>query len=113
MVIESDPPAEIFVDGEASGRAGPGAPLRVRFDDYGTREVVARAPGHLPQRQAVELSLPWYQVFPFGFLADVLWPGTIHDDHPVSFRLEPRPAPSGAASVASRAETFAPGGAPK
>lgn len=113
LVIESEPAAEIYLDGEAQGQAEPGKPLRIPFDDYGTREVVARAPGHLPRREAVELSVPWYQIFPIGFVADVLWPGTIHDEHPFSLRLDVRPTPTDAAGVAERAEAFAPGGAPE
>ena len=113
LVIDSEPAAEIFLDGEAVGRAEPGRPLRVPFDDYGTREVIARAKGHLPRREAIELSVPWYQVFPLGFFADVLWPGTIHDEHPLTLRLRVRPTPTDAAGVAARAEAFAPGGAPE
>ncbi|MBL4845773.1 MAG: hypothetical protein JKY65_09620 [Planctomycetes bacterium] len=109
FVIETSEPAEVFVDGDWVGSTSPQAPVRVAFDDYGTRQVTARAPGFLPSRRAVELDVPWYQVFPLGLFSDVLWPGTIRDVHSVRITLERRGEPRPASEVAREARSFAEG----
>lgn len=107
LVIETSEPAEVFVDGERVGTSTAEAPARLSFDDYGTRQVTARASGFVPARKAVELSVPWYQVFPLGFFSDVLWPGTIHDEHRVHLTLTRRGEPRPAEDVAREAKAFA------
>ena len=109
LVIETDPPAEVFVDGDYVAATTSGSLVRVAFDDYGTRQVTARAQGYLPTRQAVELDVPWYQVFPLGLFSDVLWPGTIRDEHRVLIKLERRAEPRPASEVATEAKAFAEG----
>jgi hypothetical protein len=107
LVIETSEPAEVFVDGERIGISTADAPARIAFDDYGTRRVTARAAGFVPAQRAVELAVPWYQVFPLGFFSDVLWPGTIHDEHRVRLTLTRRGEPRPADTVAREAKAFA------
>jgi len=107
LVIETSEPAEVFVDGERIGTSTAEAPARLPFDDYGTRQVTARAPGFVPEQRAVELSVPWYQVFPLGFFSDVLWPGTIRDEHRVLLTLTRRGEPRPADEIAREAQAFA------
>ncbi|MGE0707054.1 MAG: PEGA domain-containing protein [Planctomycetota bacterium] len=107
LVIESDPDGvEVFVDGTLAGVTSGGAPVKVPFDFYGTRQVVARRAGYRPFRRNVELCVPWWQVFPLGLFSDVLWPGTIRDEHRVRVRLERRPPPPPAEEEVERAEAL-------
>jgi hypothetical protein len=110
LVIETSEPAEVFVDGDSIGHTTPETPARLPFDDYGTRCVTARAPGFLPARQAFELEVPWYQVFPLGLVSDVLWPGTIRDEHLLRITLERRGEPRPASEVADEAKALSEGG---
>ena len=107
LVIETSEPAEVFVDGERIGTTTAEAPARLAFDDYGTRQVTARAPGFVPEQRAFELAVPWYQVFPLGFFSDVLWPGTIHDEHRLLLTLTRRGEPRPADAIAREAKAFA------
>lgn len=107
LIVRSDPPgAAIYVDGELKGVAGAKG-LSVPFEAYGTRAVVARLEGHVPRRAFVELSVPWYQVFPLGLFSDLLWPGTIVDEHQAALKLTPRGAPAAAKTLATEAQHFA------
>lgn len=110
LMLRTDPPqAEVWVDGRHRGTT----PVAVPFESYGTREVVARKPGHVPARVEVELSPPWWQLPPFDLFTDLLWPGTIEDRHePPPLQLERREAPvESAEEVAARARRFAAEGA--
>lgn len=107
LIVETSEPAEVFVDGERIGTSSAEAPARLAFDDYGTRQVTARASGFVPAREAVELEVPWYQVFPLGFFSDVLWPGTIRDEHRVRLTLTRRGEPRPADAIAREAKAFA------
>lgn len=107
LVVETSEPAEVFVDGERIGTSSAEAPVRLAFEDYGTRQVTARAPGFTPARSAFELEVPWYQVFPIGFFSDVLWPGTIRDEHLLRLTLTRRGEPRPANEIASEAKAFA------
>jgi hypothetical protein len=107
MLVRCDPPqAEIFLDGHLEGRADADGRLEIPFDNYGTRTLVARAPGYVPTRQSVELEVPWYQVFPLGLFSDLLWPGTIRDDHSVDVTLVRRGKPRPAAELEAEASQF-------
>ena len=110
LVIETSEPAEVFVDGDLIGTTTLELPIRLAFEDYGTRQVTARAEGFLPARKAVELEVPWYQIIPLGLFSDVLWPGTIRDEHRVRIMLTRRGEPRAASEVASEARAFAEGG---
>ncbi len=103
LLVRSDPPgAAIYVDGAYLGEA----PVELPFDTYGTRTVLARRPGYTPVRRLVALDPPWYQYFPFDLVTDLLWPGTIHDVHDVTVRLERRGEPADPEALERRAERF-------
>ncbi|MCO5165802.1 MAG: PEGA domain-containing protein [Planctomycetes bacterium] len=104
LVIETDPPgAELFVDGREVGTTAEGAPVRVTFDAYGTRTVVARRRGHVPLRRTVTLDPPWWQLFPFDVFTDLLWLGTLRDEHRLELALTPRAAPDEPEALEARA----------
>lgn len=109
LVVRSDPPgARIFLDGAPRGET----PAAIPFTYYGTREVVLRAPGRKTKRVVVHLDAPWYELMPIDFFAEVLWPGTIRDEHVVEVVLEPAP-PAGDAdleALETRAEAQRRGG---
>ena len=103
LVVQTTPPgARVYVDGVDQGVASPEG-LRVPFEHYRTLEVVARLAGHTPARRLVEVEAPWWQVFPIGLAPDVLWPGTIKDEHPVRLELAPREPPPAASELEARA----------
>ncbi|HBP22047.1 MAG TPA: hypothetical protein DEA08_30220 [Planctomycetes bacterium] len=107
LVVASEPEGtEVFVDGVLAGTTAKGQPVRVPFDFYGTRQVTGRCAGYRPVRRDVELCVPWYQVIPLGLVTDLLWPGTIRDEHHVTLRLERRGEAPPAAEVAEQAQDF-------
>jgi len=103
LVVQTEPSgARVYVDGVDRGVSTPDG-LRIPFEYYGTREVVVRLAGHEPARRFVELEAPWWQTFPIGLAPDVLWPGTIRDEHPVSLALTRREEPPPASELEARA----------
>lgn len=107
LVVASEPEGtEVFVDGVLVGTTAEGAPVRVPFDFYGTRQVTGRRAGYRPIRRDVELCVPWYQVIPLGLVTDLLWPGTIRDEHHVTLRLKRRAEAPPAAEVVEQAQDF-------
>lgn len=109
LVVETQPAgAEVFVDGRDVGRTDEGAPVRVPFDHYGVVVVVARKPGHVPERRRVVLDPPWWQLPPVDLVTDLLWPGTITDERRLEpLVLAPRGEPEDPAAAAARARRFA------
>jgi len=86
LLVRTDPPgAEVRVNGEKVGRS----PVRFPFDHYGKVLVEVEKPGYEPKEQVVTLRSPWYQKPGVDFVADVLVPARIRDDHEVELRLEP------------------------
>jgi hypothetical protein len=109
LVVDTSPGGvEVFIDGREAGTIDEdGAPLIVEFDAYGTRTLVARKRGHVPVRRQVTLDPPWWQVFPLDIVTDLLWPGTITDEHHVSVELARRATPEAAEAVEARAREMA------
>lgn len=91
LLVRTDPPgAEVKVNGEKVGRS----PVRCPFDHYGKVLVEVEKPGYEPAQQVLTLRSPWYQKPGVDFLADVLVPVRIHDEHEVEMRLEPLRRPT-------------------
>jgi hypothetical protein len=87
MFIRSDPPgALIALDGKDTELR---TPAEIPFDYGGTRSVTLSAPGHRVLETTAKLEDPWFTYFPLDFCAELLWPGTIHDDQTFDYRLEP------------------------
>lgn len=107
LVVRSDPPgAVVYVDGQPRGTTSAGQPVEVPFDAYGTRTVIVRREGYVPTRRQVELKVPWYQYFPIGLVTDLLWPGTIRDEHRVELKLKRRGPPRPAKELAKDGRHF-------
>ena len=108
LLVRVDPPgAVVYLDGRFEGPTDAEGELEVPFDFYGTRTLVLRHPGHAPLETTVELSPPWWQLFPLDLFTDVLWPGTIEDTHQTErLVLKRRPGPRPADAVQGDAEAF-------
>jgi hypothetical protein len=86
--VRSEPPgAQVYLDGEGAGPT----PLRIAFDHYGGHEILIRKPGYRSVSETVRVRAPWYQYVPVDLVAEVIWPGTITDEHTFDYRLEPLP----------------------
>lgn len=88
--------AYVFLDGRSVGRT----PVRVEFHHYGVHEVLMRHPGEAPgggnpgveyrtHREIVDISAPWFQIFPIDLITEHLWPGGLVDRHPIHHRFTP------------------------
>ena len=104
LVIRTDPPgARVFVDGKASGET----PVEIPFVCYGEREIVLEKNGYLSREVLESVRAPWWQVFPFDFITDVLLPIPLRDVHKLEYTLEPfLPARRGFEETKKRAEEF-------
>ena len=93
MVIRSEPPgADLFIDGERVGVT----PHVQKYVWYGTREVTVVMRGYRSERQMVALNAPWWQIFPFDLVTDVLLPVTLTDKLDVLVTLRKEKDESGA-----------------
>lgn len=87
MTIRSDPPGALaIVDGQELGFT----PVSTGFLYYGTREVKLIKDGQKTLTVLEKIDPPWYEIFPFEFVSDVLIPWKIHDDRDLSYRLQPQ-----------------------
>jgi hypothetical protein len=101
LAIRSDPPgAEVTLDGKEVGRT----PVDVAFDWYGGREIILRKPGYASILVIEEIGAPWYQIFPFDFVTDVLVPFKIRDARLLEYKLEREPAPVPPEELRERAD---------
>lgn len=90
--IRSDPPgADVYLDGDRVGVTQPGQALEIPYAYYGTRELILTKKGYRSHRRYLDLPAPWWQVFPFDFLTDVVLPITLTDRTDVAVVLEQEP----------------------
>jgi hypothetical protein len=88
LVIRSDPPgAEVYIDGERKGMT----PHTEKYVWYGTREVTLVKSDYRSHREMVELHAPWWQVFPFDLITDVVLPLTLTDKVELDIKLHKEP----------------------
>jgi hypothetical protein len=100
MTITTEPPqALVFLNDEEVGRSE----VSTDFLWYGDYDVVIRMEGYKTLKTHWRIDAPWYQIIPFDFFAEVLWPGHIHDRHFAHFELEPQEYPT-SEELAQRAE---------
>lgn len=86
--IRSEPSgAGVYIDGQLRGTT----PHVERYSYYGGRDVTLVKKGYRSHRQLVELDAPWWQVFPFDLLTDVVIPVTITDRVELDVVLEKEP----------------------
>ena len=84
-VISEPPEAEVYLDGRQVGHT----PFSMPFTFYGSREITVKKPGFGPAQTVFKLEKPWYQVFPFDFFSELVWPGRIVDRHYCYLKLPP------------------------
>ena len=91
LTIETQPAgALVFLNDEEVGRS----PVTTDFTWYGDYEVIIRKQGYQTLNTNFVLKTPWYQVIPFDFFAEVLWPGHIVDAHTRHFEMAPQELPT-------------------
>ncbi len=87
LFIDSSPPgARVTINGHPAGVTPTGP---VRFDHYGTYEILLERDGYVPLERAERLATPWHGRFPLDFFAEVLWPGRIVDHRRFRYELTP------------------------
>ncbi len=93
LTIRTDPPgAQVFVDDKLIGES----PVEMKFTHYGIRKIVIEKRDYdgklIYERETVfaKVSPPYYQVFPFDFVTDVVVPIDIKDKRVLSFKLRPK-----------------------
>jgi hypothetical protein len=91
VTITTEPPnALVFLNDQEIGRSE----VTTGFLWYGDYDVVIRKEGYQTLKTHWDIKAPWYQVIPFDFFADVLWPGDIHDARSHHFVLEEQELPT-------------------
>lgn len=76
IAVRSEPPgAAVFLDDERVGVT----PCELRYTWYGTRDVSLELKGYHGVRDRVRLLPPWWQIFPFDLVTDLLVPFTLTD----------------------------------
>ena len=103
MTIHSEPDgALVFLNDEEVGRT----PVTVPFTWYGDYDVVLRKEGYQTLKTHAPVRAPWYQLPVFDFVAEVLVPWEIHDQHELPlYALEPQQTPT-RAELIDRARDF-------
>lgn len=91
ITITTEPPAAlVYLNDQEVGRSA----VTIDFLWYGDYDVIIRKEGYQTLKTNWEIKAPWYQIIPFDFVAEVLWPGHLHDKHARHFTLEPAELPT-------------------
>lgn len=91
ITITTEPPgALVFLNDQEVGRSE----VSTDFLWYGDYGVTVRKKGYATLKTNWKIDPPWYQRMPIDFVAEVLWPGHIHDTHSRHFVLEEQVIPS-------------------
>lgn len=91
LTITTQPPqALVFLNDQEVGRST----VTTDFLWYGDYEVTIRKEGYDTLSTHWDIKPPWYQVLPFDFFAEVLWPAHLHVKHSRHFTLEPAEPPA-------------------
>ena len=77
--------AEVFLDGRRLGRS----PVTVPFTFYGTREIVARRTGYLPERHLETMEPPYFQEAPEDLYYETLTSDPYRDHREFRYVLTP------------------------
>ncbi|QDV27705.1 PEGA domain-containing protein [Aureliella helgolandensis] len=86
MTIRSNPAgASIYVDKQLIGTS----PASTSFTYYGTREIEVVGDGFRTEKILRDFSPPWYQIPPFDFFSETLWPWELRDERVIDITLVP------------------------
>ncbi len=86
LTVRTNPPgASVYVDKQLIGTT----PTASAFTYYGTREIEVVADGFRTEKVLRTISPPWYQIPPFDFLSETLWPWEVRDERIVDISLVP------------------------
>jgi len=85
ITINSEPKgALVYLNDKEVGRT----PVTVPFEWYGDYEVILRKDGYQALRTHKRPKQPWYEYIPVDIFAELLYPGTIHNDHFWEFDMQ-------------------------
>jgi len=102
LTIETAPSgALVYLNDEEIGRS----PVTTDFLWYGDYDIIIRKEGYQTLGTHERIKAPWYQIPPIDFFAEVLYAGKIHDQHFLSYDLEPEQLP-GRKELLERAEAL-------
>ncbi len=102
MIVRSNPPgASVYVDKQLIGAT----PAASAFTYYGTREIEVVADGFRTEKVLRKISPPWYQIPPFDFFSETLWPWEVRDERIVDITLVPE-QPLSSETLLARADNF-------
>jgi hypothetical protein len=91
LTIDTVPPgALVTLNDEEIGLS----PVTVSFNWYGDYSVRITKPGFETLNTHRELKAPWYDCFPFDFIASFCWPARTTDSYEWTFELNPYEAPA-------------------
>jgi hypothetical protein len=87
LTINTNPAgAQVFLNDEEIGVS----PVTTSFNWYGDYNITIRKQGRETLQTHRKLQAPWYDLFPFDFLTQILYPGRIVDSREWSFELAPQ-----------------------
>ncbi len=93
LKVQSEPPGAIIRLDNSLVRGDDGelarTPVKLRYDDYGTRRITLYLDGYRIQSRRVRLRPPWYLRFPIDLVTEVLLPVGWKDRRSIQFELEP------------------------
>jgi hypothetical protein len=90
LTVNTEPQgAIVYLNDEEIGRS----PATTDFTWYGDYDVIIRKEGFETLRTHAKVDPPWYQWIPLDFVAEVLWPGQIHDQRSLSYTLQSEEQP--------------------
>lgn len=85
LTITTTPPqALVYLNDQEIGRST----VSTDFLWYGDYDVIIRKEGYKTLKTHWRVDPPWYQIAPLDFVAEVMWPGKLHDVHTRNFVLE-------------------------
>ncbi len=87
LTINTNPAgAQVFLNDEEIGVS----PVTASFNWYGDYNVTIRKQGCETLQTRRKLQAPWYDLFPFDFVTQIIYPGRIVDSRVWSFKLAPQ-----------------------
>ncbi len=86
LLVRTNPPgASAYVDKQLIGTT----PAASSFTFYGTREIEVVADGFRTEKVLRTITPPWYQIPPFDFFSETLWPWELRDERIIDVTLVP------------------------